>query len=248
MNILICIDDTDNEESIGTGHLAAFMSDALEKNGWGTCSPITRHQLLVHPDIPYTSHNSSMCFPAEIESRRLETVTEFLQSFLKRESAPGSDPGLCIVDTGALSEPEALIGFGKRAKAEILRKEDAYRLSERLSVHLSEHGGAGIGVIGALAGCGLRISGNDGRFRGHFPVTADNGCLKAAELRTQTGVDCIRGLDGTAIDDGEVVLIGEKVKAIYQENSAILPVYRFKDPEAGTTEWKTCSKEQLKVF
>ena len=62
MEILVCIDDTDNIESRGTGELASMLADDLENNGWGLCRPVTRHQMLIHPDIPYTSHNSSMCF------------------------------------------------------------------------------------------------------------------------------------------------------------------------------------------
>ena len=53
MRILIAIDDTDNLETPGTGHLASALSDLLEKNELGKGSPVTRHQLYVHPDIPH---------------------------------------------------------------------------------------------------------------------------------------------------------------------------------------------------
>ena len=82
MKVLIAIDDTDNLETPGTGHLASDLIDLLEKEGLGKGSPITRHQLYVHEDIPYTSHNSSMCFEAEIEESNLGRVTEFCQDFL----------------------------------------------------------------------------------------------------------------------------------------------------------------------
>ena len=68
MKILISIDDTDNLESCGTGELATQISQTIAEQGWGTCSYITRHQLLVHPDVPYTSHNSAMCFEATIDA------------------------------------------------------------------------------------------------------------------------------------------------------------------------------------
>ena len=44
---------------------------------------------------------------------------------------------------------------------------DAYLLAEQFpELSLSEHGGTGDGVIGALAGVGLRLSGSDGRIKG----------------------------------------------------------------------------------
>ena len=65
MKVLISIDDTDNIESRGTGALASLLSKECENRNWGRTYPITRHQMLIHPDIPYTSHNSSMCFSVD---------------------------------------------------------------------------------------------------------------------------------------------------------------------------------------
>ena len=189
MDILVGIDDTDDIESRGTGQLAAILAKEIEDRGFGRCLCVTRHQMLVHPDIPYTSHNSSMCFPASVRPSRYEDVIELAQDFLHRESAPGSDPGLCIVDTEELRKQDPLMEFGNRAKREVLQKSDAYALAEKLGIHLTEHGGTGLGVIGALAGCGLRLTGNDGRFRGHFRVDTANASMTASELIRQTGVD-----------------------------------------------------------
>ena len=61
MNIFICIDDTDNLESIGTGEVLEELMAALDAQQLAQCSFVTRHQLFIHPDIAYTSHNSSMC-------------------------------------------------------------------------------------------------------------------------------------------------------------------------------------------
>jgi hypothetical protein len=246
VDILVCIDDTDNLESRGTGKLAAILCDALEKNGWGMCQAITRHQMLVHPDIPYTSHNSAMCFAAEIGQKFLHPFTEYAQSFLVRESAPGSDPGLCIVRLDRLDDPEALIEFGRKTKTDVLTKEEAYRLAAHLNIHLSEHGGTGQGVIGAIAGCGLRLSGNDGRFRGHFYIDADR--LRVDELIRQTGCNVVMGLDGDILTDDEPVLIGEKVKAVLKDDKAILFVFAQPDEQTGEISWRTCTKEQLRCF
>lgn len=166
--LYICIDDTDNLESVGTGHLADDMAEAIVRNGWGIRSRVTRHQLYVHDDIPYTSHNSSMCFEANVKSYCIQEMTQYFIEYLEKNHAKGSDPGLCIVDCTTLTveTAEALISFGKRAKKEVLTKDEAYEFARKRDIHLSEHGGTGVGVIGALAGCGLRLTGNDGRFRG----------------------------------------------------------------------------------
>ncbi len=248
MNILVSIDDTDNMESRGTGELASLLSDALESNGWGKCEPITRHQMLLHPDIPYTSHNSSMCFIAEIQPKFLEAFTEFAQSFLHREKAPGSDPGLCVVNRDRLSDPDALMAFGKKAKNTIITKEEAYRLADQLQVYLSEHGGTGLGIIGALAGCGLRLTGNDGRFRGKFSIGAEGDRLRVTELLQHPNVEVVKSLDGAVLQDEEMVRISEKVKTILKEGKSTLLVFSEIENQTGEACWRTCTKQQLKIF
>ena len=66
MRVFIGIDDTDSLEMGATGRSANQLRKLIEDKGWGETQAVTRHQLLLHPDIPYTSHNSSMCFIAEI--------------------------------------------------------------------------------------------------------------------------------------------------------------------------------------
>ena len=247
LEILIGIDDTDNIESRGTGQLAAILSKKIEQRAWGRCLPVTRHQMLVHPDIPYTSHNSAMCFPADVNPPCYADVTAFAQSFLRRESAPGSDPGLCIVRKEALQDHGALIEFGKRAKETVLQKNDAYALASGLGIHLSEHGGTGLGVIGALAGCGLRLTGNDGRFRGHFKVNPIDGKLNVSDLITQTGVDLVQSLDGKPLAHEEMILIGQKVKSVLLDGKSTLLVYNGSENGSGPC-WRTCTKKQLRCY
>ncbi len=244
MKILVCIDDTDNIDSRGTGELASMLAADIEDHGWGTCEPVTRHQMLVHPDIAYTSHNSAMCFGAEIDESRLGELTAHAREFLVRESASGSDPGLCIVPLDGLSETDDLITFGKKAKQVVIAKEEAYALAERIGVHLSEHGGTGIGVIGALAGTGLRLTGNDGRFRGHFKIETESDQVTPAEIMRQTHVEVVKSLDGDVLNENETIVLGKKVKSVLQDGKSTLLVYN--DPEGDC--WRTCTKQQLKVY
>ena len=97
MKLLIAIDDTDSLESRGTVRLAQIMIEEIEQMRWGICSRVTRHQLFVHEDISYTSHNSAMCFEAEIDKNRYDDLIVFGMRFLETESEKGSDPGFCVV-------------------------------------------------------------------------------------------------------------------------------------------------------
>jgi len=92
MNLLSGIDDTDHLESRGTGYHVRQLANWLAENRLAAPNGITRHQLLVDPQIPYTSHNSSACLSVETENA--EDGWEACREYLLRESAIGSDVGL----------------------------------------------------------------------------------------------------------------------------------------------------------
>lgn len=248
MKTFVCIDDTDNLESRGTGALASLMIEDIEKFGWGKCSYVTRHQLYFHPDVPFTSHNSTMCFVIEHENNIYDDLKNYAVNFLEKECADGSDPGLCIANYEIIKDSEELINYGKSAKKEILTKDMAYKTASRAGVHLSEHGGTGGGVIGALAGIGLRLTGNDGRIKGkiHFPIPGD--VLSVKEILENSDIDKVQGLEGQLISDNEKIKLGEKVKAVFLDFHKVLLVYEKQDEETGMYGWNTCYKEQLKKF
>lgn len=248
MRILVSIDDTDNLESLGTGDLAAAIAANINESGWGKSYEVTRHQLLVHPDIPYTSHNSSMCFTADINESCLASLIDYASDFLARESAPGSDPGLCVVVIDKLNQPELLIDFGRQAKAKVMTKDDAYQLAGQLGIHLSEHGGTGQGVIGALAGAGLRLSGNDGRFKGKLKIKADGNVASVGDILAQTKVDMVKSLDGVVLRDEELVMLGEKVKAVLLDGKSVVLVAPREEADTDGIMWQTCTKQQLRNF
>jgi hypothetical protein len=246
MKVLVCIDDTDNLESRGTGDLASELAETVECRGWGSSCFVTRHQLLVHPDVPYTSHNSSMCFEADIASGRLTALVDHASGYLVRESAVGSDPGLCVAVLERLTEPEALIAFGRRAKQEVLTKQQAYDLARRQGVHLSEHGGTGQGVIGALAGVGLRMTGNDGRVKGWLRLRASDGVTSVADILAQTDLAGVRAMTGEVLGPEERVAVAEKPKAVLLDGQTFLMVSPAED--GGLAPWRTTCRRQLKQF
>ena len=230
MRVVIAIDDTDNLESRGTGEIASLIAEELQERGWGSCSFVSRHQLFVHPDIPYTSHNSAMCFFAEVAQGWLEPVIEFVSGFLEKESAQGSDPGLCVAVPDRVAQAQELIAFGQRAK---------------LGVHLSQHGGTGQGVIGALAGAGLRLWGNDGRLKGslEFPYRT----LRVGELLQHPLVESVRCAAGGEVREGDLVAIGEKPKTVLLDGASVLLVSALENPESGAA-WQTLHRKQLRGY
>ncbi|HNR13188.1 MAG TPA: hypothetical protein PLG17_12120 [Thermodesulfobacteriota bacterium] len=247
MKVLVCIDDTDTLGGRGTGHLAALLAEQLTERGWGKPYPITRHQLYVHPDIPYTSHNSAMCFLAEMPEDRVVAFREYAAEFLFKESAAGSDPGLCVAAMDGILNPNRLIGFGQAAKKRVLTKQEAYALAQEQGVHLSEHGGTGQGIIGALAGVGLRLSGNDGRFRGKYQIVTDSGILRVADIYARAPVDSVRTEKGRCLSVQDLVRLGEKVKSVLLNGQSVLLVERD-EPGNGTAVWRTIPHERVKKY
>lgn len=248
MKILLCIDDTDDlVKGKGTGKLANEIAKEIAKMNWGKCERITRHQLLLHDDIPYTSHNSSMCFTAQIKKENYQDIINYASDYLVNESSPEADPGLCVVDIYSLNNPSILIDFGKRAKKEILTKEQAYELADSLNIHLSEHGGTGQGIIGAMAGVGLRLSGNDGEFRGDLSFVKDRDIWMVGELCQYSTIDEVRDYNGRILQAEEQVIPGEKTKTILLKGKSVLLVYQI-ETEYKKIVYQTCSKQQIRSF
>ncbi len=248
MNILLSIDDTDNHESIGTGNLAQIFAEKIEKNRWGRCFNISRHQLFVHEDIPYTSHNSAMCFEADTNAENLTSIIDFGCEFLKHESADGSDPGFCVVVDDEKLNRDRLTDFGFKAKNTVLTKKEAYDLAESIGVHLSEHGGTGQGVVGALAGTGLRLDGNDGRFRGWYHLGRPGDKISVKELCAYDFIDSVRSEAGKIIKDDTIIVIGDdKIKPVLQDFQQVVLVAETKDG-LNNIIWKTLSKSQVKKY
>lgn len=245
MRILLSIDDTDNLDSVGTGKLAQIFSQRIVNYGWGETEFISRHQLFVHPDIPYTSHNSSMCFAASISADCLEKIIGYGQKFLREESAVGSDPGFCLAVIERLKDPEQLIQFGNKAKKMVLTKQEAYETANRMGIHLSEHGGTGGGVIGALAGIGLRLGGNDGLIKGKYFIGREGEALTAEEIISQTDIQVVMDEFGKELVGSERIVLGEKVKSVLLHGKNILLVGPAGTVHKNKGKWQTLPKIKL---
>jgi hypothetical protein len=187
-----------------------------------------------------------MCFEADIAEEALEGVIAWCAEKLAFESVEAADPGLAVVAVERLGDPERLMAFGRSAKQRVITKDEAYALAKDLGVHLSEHGGTGIGVIGALAGAGLKLTGNDGRFKGRFrPMLDERDVAPVAHIRRE-GVDVVRTLDGRILGDEERVLVSDRCKAVLCDGMAVLMVERS---EAGSAApWTLLDRKALRAF
>lgn len=248
VQIYLSIDDTDNLDSPGSGQLAEMLSGELRQAKLSlTCSNISRHQLFVHDTIPYTSHNSSMCFSSVINDHRLDDIIQFAQQFLRKASAPGSDPGLCVAAVHHNSDYHNLTTFGQRAKKTRLTKQEAYFLADRAGVHLSEHGGTGDGIIGALAGTGLRLNGNDGRFRGWLDLGPAGSVTNVKALTAHPFIDAVIANDGQALPTDVRIRLGDdRVKTVLQNHLQVVPVRPC--DHCDEASWSTLTKAEVKRF
>jgi tRNA(Ile2) C34 agmatinyltransferase TiaS len=217
----IGIDDTDNDASRGTGHLARTIAEQVSAK----CPVlgVVRHQLFYDPRVPYTAHNSSASILIEItEKENLAALFEQVKGIILADFQAGSDPGLCM----AIDIPQAVSEFGRKAKTDLVTQAEAHSLAKQYGILLEGLGGTQDGVIGALASIGLSSTGSDGRYvmigamrdlQGEQPVKA---ILKA-------GIDDIQTINGDSINNG--IVLADKLRPSRREYKAILFVESHPD-------------------
>lgn len=236
MHFLIGIDDTDNLETRGTGHRVRQLADWLAENKLAAPLGITRHQLLVDPQIPYTSHNSSACLSVETNSP--DEVWEASREFLLREAAPGSDVGLCLAEWKSIND--CVLSFARRAKIVVLTMLEAEQTASDNGIQLIGLMGTGGGIIGALSAIGLHRAGNDGRFLWLPGLRELKGKYQVGEIYAHGHVDRVCTLSNSSLHPKTVVDVGEWIRPILRDGKATLYV------EEQNHEWHIISKEHIK--
>jgi hypothetical protein len=194
---LVSIDDTDNAESIGTGRLARMLAEHLEGAGLLAGASVTRHQLLVHPSIPYTSHNSSACIEAAGAPDAREKLRDVSRSFLLENFHAGANPGLCVCRADRVPPP--LVDLARRAQREVLTLDGFDATTAALDVALWWSGETGQGRIGASAGAALRSTGEDGRFIGLAGIRDLEGTQSVGEILRRCAAAAVETQDGRAL-------------------------------------------------
>ncbi|HMK92381.1 MAG TPA: hypothetical protein VK576_05225 [Thermoleophilia bacterium] len=173
MRAYVAFDDTDTiDADRGTGKVGRWFADRLPAG----CRSVgvVRQQLLVHPDVPYTSHNSAAVVVVELPPEHdtadgqgpsqslVDDLVTRATDHLHEHWMDGSDPGLCVAWDGCPALA-SLMAFGRRAAVSVVTQREAHEAA-RDGAHLSGHGGTNDGVIGAAAGVGLTVGGWNGRF------------------------------------------------------------------------------------
>jgi hypothetical protein len=169
---------------------------------------VTRHQLYVHPDIPYTSHNSDAVIHVEADGvDAMDHLFEIAEEVMLGDFLEGSDPGLAVASASQIAP--SLIAYGQDAKCTVLTQDRARTLAKNLNIRLKGLGGTEDGVIGAMAGLGLAYGKCDGRFlqKGNLREILSSCSI---ERLLQAGVDEVWSTDGRRFTEGTVTFRPEK--------------------------------------
>jgi hypothetical protein len=241
--IYIGMDDTDNLASRGTGHMARALAQSLSHTGLMMICCITRHQLLVDPRIPYTSHNSSACIAGKIGGNDY-WIRNFCSEFLLENAASGSDVGLCIAFDQEIHED--IIRFGNKAKREVLAKSTAEKLARDHEIFLAGLTGKKIGVIGALAAVGLRYGGNDGRLLWMERLREVQGVFTVKKYCAMVSVDKIIDLQGDTLPEDTTIRITEWCRPVVRNKKIVLFAEKLNRNE--DCEYQSASKEYIKLI
>jgi hypothetical protein len=197
--IYVGIDDTDTKESRGTGRLARDIAAEIQLNH--SIFGVTRHQLFIHPDIPFTSHNSSAVIHVQATANNMDKIFTATKKLMLADFIEGSDPGLAIAETPQIAS--SIVAFGQDAKTMIVTQLRALNVARDCGIRVEGLGGTNGGVIGAVAGIGLASLGNDGRFLLKGKNRELSGIRSISEI-INAGIDQIVTSQGDAIKEGKV--------------------------------------------
>ncbi|MGA9140031.1 MAG: ABC transporter substrate-binding protein [Methanocella sp.] len=203
MTIFVGIDDTDNLESRGTGRLARGIAAELGKSY--QVYGVTRHQLLVHPDIPYTSHNSSAVIHLRgCGDEETGRIFRKVKKLMLADFIEGSDPGLAVATSSQITAGVA--AFGLDAKKMVVTMDRAKEVARNACMTVEGLGGTCGGIIGAVAGIGLASMGNDGRFLMKGRARDLKHSVRTLSEVLASGIDQVVTLDGRLISGGRIDL------------------------------------------
>lgn len=203
MTIFIGIDDTDIKGSRGTGRLARGIAAELGKTY--DLYGVTRHQLLQHPDIPFTSHNSSAvihlsgCGAADVGR-----IFRRVKKLMLADYIEGSDPGLAVATSEQVTPGVA--AFGMDAKKTVVTLDRAEELARNVGIVYEGLGGTRGGIIGAIAGIGLASTGSDGRFLMKGCSRDLKYCVRTLPEVLASGIDQVVTIDGRPVNGGKIDL------------------------------------------
>jgi hypothetical protein len=124
-----------------------------------------------------------------------------------------------------------VLAFGRRSQTEVMKLDDASTFSSESNVRLRALGGRRNGSIGALAACGLRAGGGDGRYEHLDGLRELGGRLTAGQMRLRVP-DLTKILDeatGEPMDRDDMIDTGDWVRPRLFEGGPLLLARRSPD-------------------
>jgi tRNA(Ile2) C34 agmatinyltransferase TiaS len=213
MQYIIGIDDTDNIESRGTGHLARFLATILAQDFH--VHGVTRHQLLEDERVPKTAKNSCAGIIFDGDEYPLNEIALHARTVMLDDFQPGSDPGLCV----SYDVPGEIIAYGQRVQRELVTQELPRRLAAEQNIYLEGLGGDEDGVIGALAAVGLAAQGSDGRYVKVGSIRDLDG-LQPIEAVLDAGIGAVKTLDNKLVAEG--LILADKLRPARRKGQPVL--------------------------
>jgi hypothetical protein len=140
-----------------------------------------------------------------------------------------------------------VVEFGRSAKERILTRAQAHEVAGRHGMHLEGVTGDRLGVIGALAGVGLRRGGHDGRFIWLEGVRELSGSATIHVLLATTGIDSVETTDGLPLPADASVVVDPWPRPVLRDGRAVLLTERC-DGNDGSSGWRILPKEIIRRY
>jgi tRNA(Ile2) C34 agmatinyltransferase TiaS len=203
MTIYVGIDNTSNNESVGTAKFARRVAKKISDKY--PVYAVSRHQFYVHPKIKYSTYNFGAVIHLDCDDEKVvDDIFLTIKRIMETEFNIESNPGLAVAHENQISP--AIINYGQDAKKSILTQKRAVDLAINSNIRLVGFGKTKNGVIGAIASIGLAATRNDSRFLqiGNIRTIKEP---QPVENFIKAGVEKIFTLDGLRITDGIIFFI-----------------------------------------
>jgi hypothetical protein len=190
---------------VGTGKFARIIAGEISKKY--PVYGVTRHQFYVHQDINFSLHNFGAVVHIDTKEKHVDDIFELVKEVMQNNFNEGSNPGLAVAHESCISP--AIVAYGKDAKETVLTSKRAWNLALNSNIQLESIGGNGNGIIGAIAGLGLALTKNDGRFLQIGKMRKLKGPQPVEKL-IDAGIDAIFTPDGCSVTEGVIFNEGNK--------------------------------------
>jgi hypothetical protein len=246
MKIIAGIDDARRMDGGGAGETSTLLATVIQEQGWGSSQLASRHRLYPNPLTGYRKHNTARSFTAEIATTYLPYFISYACKEIRESSLSEANAGLAIILLDQLEDCKDLIDYAFRVKECMVDKDEALTLAKKPGILLYELSGNGKGIVGALAGAGLRMTGNDGQFRGKLRIgTGDGYIATVREIILTSHVQQVKTMDFEVLESNEQVRMGEKVKVVLLDDMYTLLVY---PTGSKVPMWQTSTTNMLRTF